>query len=230
MSAMQSFQHTGGRRPYFTDAQFERICASELRAMDLYPDAPSPVRIDRFVEKRFGLTPIFDDLPQGVLGYTEFDSTGPAAIYVSRSLSEEGTRTSERRVTSTLAHEAGHALLHAPLFAADPEQAVQLFEHHTDVTSSRIMCRDAGRQAYDGHWWELQANRVMACLMLPKELVHLALEELRVRRGALGIPVLEDEQRARAARLVSETFDVSLQAAQIRLDVLVPTLGNQLTL
>lgn len=227
---MKNFRSNRGpfvERPFFKDSEFERICSDELRGQDLYPASPEPVRIDRFIEKRFGVSPVFEDLPPAVLGYTEFGSKGPRAIYVSRALSEEGSRTAERRITSTLAHEAGHGLLHSYLFALEPVQTASLFGNDKDVSGSRILCRDEGRQGYDGRWWEVQANRAMACLMLPKSLVLLALGGLMVERGSLGILELEDSKRLEAGALLSDTFDVSLQAARLRLDFLVQKNGGQ---
>lgn len=230
MKSVRTTRGPSGQRPYFSDSDFENICSDELRAQGLLPESPAPVRIERFIEKRFALTPIFEDLPPSVLGYTEFGPKGPAAIYVSRALSEEGSRTAERRITSTLAHEAGHGLLHSHLFVLEPVLTANLFEHHADVKGSRILCREGGGQGYDGRWWEVQANRAMACLMLPKELVLMAIADLKVRRGDLRIPTLEDSERHTAAVLLSDTFDVSVQAAQFRLDALVPKAGAQLAL
>lgn len=230
MKSVRSSRGSSGQRPFFTDADFERICSEELRGQGLYPSSPEPVRVERFIEKRFGLTPIFEDLPAAVLGYTEFGPKGPSAIYVSRALSEEGSRTAERRITSTLAHEAGHGLLHSYLFVLEPAQTASLFGNHADVKGSRIMCRDERRGGYDGRWWEVQANNAMACLILPKDLVLAAIEELKMKRGTLGVTVLEDSERPRAVALLSGTFEVSLQAAEFRLDALVPKAGSQLTL
>lgn len=230
MKTIRSSRGPSGQRPYFTDSDFERICSEELRGQGLYPASPEPVRVERFIEKRFGITPVFEALPAAVLGYTEFGPTGPSAIYVSRALSEDGSRIADRRITSTLAHEAGHGLLHSHLFVLEPVQTANLFGNDADVSGSRILCRDEGRRGYDGRWWEVQANRAMACLMLPQDLVLRAIDELRVQRGLLGVPVLEDSTRRKAVSLLSETFDVSLQAAELRLNALVPRTGSQLSL
>ncbi len=230
MKSLNSSVDPSARRPYFTDADFERIAWDELHGQGLYPASPEPIRIERFIEKRFGLTPVFEDLPPAVLGYTEFGPKGPTAVYVSRALSEDGSRTAERRITSTLAHETGHGLLHSHLFVLDPQKVFGLFGDHEDVTGSRILCREGGRQGYDGRWWEFQANRAMACLMMPKDLVLVLISGLMVASGQLGTPVLEDSNRARAVAALSDSFDVSLQAAEIRLAALAPSAGSQLML
>ena len=91
-------------RPYYTSQDIESICVDELQRMGLFPESPKPVRIDRFVEKRFGVVPQYENLPHGVLGFTEFGRKGVEAIVVSRLLSEEGSATADRRINTTLAH------------------------------------------------------------------------------------------------------------------------------
>lgn len=169
-------------RPYFEPAEIEEICREALCSVALYPAEPSPVRIDRFVEKRFGVHPIYEDLPSGLLGYTEFGANGIQRIVIGRALDDEGTRTAERRVSTTLAHEGGHGLLHAHLFALGVDVA-SLFGEGMDVRGSKIMCRsevlpaDGGSRPrkYDGRWWEFQANQAIGGLLLPGPLVERCL-------------------------------------------------------
>src|SRR6516162_10068965 len=84
----------------------------------LSPTIPTPIRIERFVEKQFKTALIYEDLGPGNLGCTVFNSSGTVeAIVVSRFLEEQNTIPARRRVRSTVAHEAGHGLLHGSLFA-----------------------------------------------------------------------------------------------------------------
>ena len=81
-------------------------------------------------------------MPDGILGLTRFGPKGPVEIVVSRSLSEEGTRVAERRMNSTLAHEAGHILLHGHLFALERRAgAHSLFGDDLDEKKQTILCR-----------------------------------------------------------------------------------------
>jgi len=70
-------------RRYFKPNEIEQICTRELRAAGLYPSRPEPVRIDRFIEKRFGISPRNEELPDGVLGFTEFGPNGVRDIVIS---------------------------------------------------------------------------------------------------------------------------------------------------
>ena len=116
-------------RPHFQLREIEETCSSELRKVGLYPSAPEAIRVDRFIEKRFNVTPRYEDLPDGVLGFTRFGKGVVVEIVVSRALDEGGTKVAERRLRSTLAHEAGHGLLHAYLFALG-EKPKSLFDDH----------------------------------------------------------------------------------------------------
>ena len=99
-------------RPYFPDGVIENTCADELRAVGLLPLSPEPIRIDRFIEKRFKVTPSYEELPEGVLGLTRFNQQGVSEVVVARALDEESSKVAERRIRTTLAHEGGHCLLH----------------------------------------------------------------------------------------------------------------------
>jgi hypothetical protein len=178
---MKSFRTKRGpfqERPYYTSQEIEQIRSGELQSVGLLPTAPEATRIERFIEKRFRLTPAYEDLPPGMLGYTLFGATGPTKIVVAGALAEEGTKPAERRINTTLAHEAGHCLLHGHLFAMD-SPTMQLFGD-TAVSSaigSKILCRDDQRRStYDGKWWEYQANQAIAGLLLPRRLVEQVAE------------------------------------------------------
>lgn len=220
-------------RPYYTLEEIDRICSEELQGVGLYPAQPGPVRIERFIEKRFKITPIYEELDSRVLGYTRFGPTGVEGIVVSRALAENTTTASARRVSATLAHEAGHALLHGHLFVL--EGSASLFDNPAEP--SKILCRDgevagAGeRRLYDGRWWEYQANRAIGGILLPKALALRCVSDLVEPTGGLGAGVLESAEREWAVRRLAETFEVNSAVARIRLDDLFPPAdGAQLTL
>jgi hypothetical protein len=226
---MKTFRAKAGpfaERPFYELADIEDMCSDELRRADLYPSDPSPVRIERFVERRF-CTPSYDDLPESVLGFTKFGSKGVEAIVVSKTLVEDPGKVSQRRVNTTLAHEAGHALLHTYLFA-QTANLLSLFENQVDPTSPRILCRndtvmaETARRSYDGRWWEYQANLTIGPLLLPAVLVRKYLEPRMVRTGALGTLRLPSASRDLAVRDLAAVFEVNPIVAKIRLNQLMP--------
>ena len=75
---------------YYEDTAFEDMAMAELSSIDLLPEKPEPVRVDRFIERRFGVIPTYEDLPPGVMGFTKFGASEIEAVIISRALSEEG--------------------------------------------------------------------------------------------------------------------------------------------
>ena len=228
-------------RPFYEDSDIESIAIDELSRVGLLPATPQPIRVDRFIEKRYGIVPHYEAVPDGILGFTRFGPKGPVEVVVSRSLAEEGTRVAERRMNSTLAHEAGHILLHGHLFALERRAGARpLFGDDLDEKKQTILCRPGtvwdppegtGNQGYDGRWWEFQANKVIGVLLLPRKLVHEALDPILVSRGLLGIRTLDDTRREEAAHLLADAFDVNRVVARIRVGELFPVSANgQLTL
>ncbi|WP_245509404.1 ImmA/IrrE family metallo-endopeptidase [Bradyrhizobium zhanjiangense] len=206
-------------RPFYKPAEIDRICADALKAAGLMPDTPEAVRVERFVEKHFKISPRYEALPDGVLGSTSFGPKGVTGIVITTALDEEGGSVSERRIRTTLAHEAGHGLLHTHLFALG-EKPPKLFEDGSD--RPEILCRDvhgtAHESRYDGRWCKFQANRAIGGLLMPRGLVIKAAVPFCEERGGLGLPTLKEDERERAARELAEIFDVNPVVARIRLD------------
>jgi hypothetical protein len=223
MRTIRSKSGPFGERPYFKLRQIEEMCADALREVGLYPSSPQPIRVDRFIEKKFQVKVGYDDLPEGVLGYTRFGAGGVEAVIVSITL-DGGDKVAERRLRSTLAHEGGHGLLHTQLFRLGEKPAC-LFDD--DDRTPRILCRDVTdgprtTPSYDGRWWEFQANKAIGGLLMPRPLVEMALEKLCVEAGLLGQRVLPPEKREAAARELSHIFDVNPAAARLRLEDVFP--------
>jgi hypothetical protein len=221
-------------QPFYEPTEVESLCLDELQKLSLYPANPSPIRIDRFVEKRFGIVPSYEELPSGLLGFTRFGAKGVEEIVVAKALDEEGTQTAERRLRTTLAHEGGHGLLHAHLFALGTRPD-SLFGDGLASDAPKILCRDGGvpgvesasRKKPPYRWWEYQANLAMGALLLPKPLVGKALESLVTVQGMFKRPLLPADCREDAVRLLSSTFDVNPVVARIRLEALYPAAADQ---
>lgn len=214
---------------YYKDKDFESICLDALMASGCLPDSPSPIRIDRFVEKHFGELQ-YTELGPNILGCTEFSSEGVSTILIAASLEEEEGKPAERRLRSTIAHEAGHGLLHAHLFVdLATAQAQSQFADWTNPSKPRILCREIDGvsvpgqvMSYSGRWWEYQANRCIGSLLLPQKLFVEALGEYGQQRGLLGTLVVPGERRQAAVEGLADVFDVNPVVARIRLDQVCP--------
>jgi hypothetical protein len=225
---MKNFRAKRGpfkEQPYYTIQEVERICEDALRNVDLYPTRPEPIRIDRLIEKHFKVTPVYEDIADGVLGFTRFGANGVQAVVVARALDEEGSISAERRIRTTLAHEAGHGLLHAHLFVLGSQER-RLFGDFTEINKPKVLCREvsngAGNQPRSYSWWEYQANLAIGAFLLPRELARLALEPFLSTTGSLGIKILGSSQFDPASKILAETFNINPAVARIRLSELYP--------
>jgi hypothetical protein len=215
-------------QPFYKIGEVENLCTDEVQKVGLLPLDPSPIRIERFIEKRFKITVAYEELPSGVLGLIEFSPNGVRRIAVAKSLSEEGTQIAERRINTTLAHETGHGLLHAHLFVLGGEKPASLFSGDLYPNEPGILCRgediqgvpEQRKKKYE--WWEYQANMAIGPLLLPRSLVMTSLQPFVVKKGLLGIESLDQSRREAAVKHLAEIFEVNPIVARIRLGVLFP--------
>jgi hypothetical protein len=223
---MKNFKTNGGpfiNRPFYEDHEIDRICIQELQAIGLYPKLPEPVRIDRFIEKRFKVTPTYQELGDGILGLTKFGKNGVKEVIIAQALEEENSVVGERRIRSTLAHEAGHGLLHAHLFISTGQCTM-----FPDGASSapKVLCRDNGHahesKQYKGEWWEYHANRAIGSFLLPRQLLLIALEDYLIPHGLLGLKVIDPSKTHEAVKFLSNIFNVNPAVTKIRLNELFP--------
>ena len=227
---MKTFRTNSGpfpERPYYKDEVIEQICSDALAEDGFLPKEPGRVRVDRFVEKRFKVRIIYEQLGAKVLGFTEFGPNGVEAVHIAEP--EDRTQAAERRMNSTIAHEGGHGLKHAHLFVPEFDQG-GLFDNDPDVSKTRVLCRDPRQRTYDGRWWEFQANRAIGALLMPKDIFLVFMEQFLEQRGTFNMPSLPEHRREEAIRAAAEIFDVNPAAAQVRVDLLFPDAGGQLTL
>jgi hypothetical protein len=219
------------RKIFIPEPRIERNCGDALRSVGLMPDEPTPIRIDRFAEKHFGIEIEYEDLSTfgpGVMGACRFKRDGSVSrILVEAKLAEQDSKLAEKVVRSTIAHEAGHGLFHGELFAerfqAEAEmKAAGFFEpsRRDGLLPDGFACRglDAPNKAFNRFdWWEVQANMAMAALLLPMNLVSqhldLVMKPLRTYEGAHIIPSLKD-----VCGMVADRFEVSVTMARYRIE------------
>jgi hypothetical protein len=166
---------------FISDQEIADIAKTRLQSLGLMPSSPEAVPIERYCDKRWSFPEDYADLPPGILGRAAFSETGLSCIEISRELSEDESRVGIVRTRSTLAHEIGHGELHAEAFAKklrhDRLQG-NLFADAADCSpKDEFLCRDQQiRSPRSEEWWEIQANRYMVALLLPKHLLREAVE------------------------------------------------------
>ena len=213
-----------GTRLYFEPDEFETMM-NELLLLagpEVFVER-SGVDVDRVLLAAFGLEADYVKLPDGVLGRTLFLPDGSARIEVSRELAveAESDTLARRRLRTTLAHECGHVACHRMLFVTDTD-TLPLFPPGMIQEEEKpgFLCReDTVGARYTGEWWEYQANRCMACLLLPRHLVvprfQSVLHGVGVGSYEEGAKLGKDED---IVRTLADTFDVSWQALLFRLE------------
>ena len=222
----------------FSIEEIDRMCVDALRQAELFPTAPEPIRIERFIERHFACRVGYEDLGSGVMGCTIFRADGSVeAVIVSNGI-DDGRESSNRCVRSTLAHEGGHALMHASLFITNSNQRDLGIRSATndniDFAKRRIMCRETDvrpvskNRGYDGRWWEWQANRAIGGFLLPKTLVQQAVSRFTKVSGVTRSPGLPDANRSEAERELATIFEVNPIVARIRLGEIFPAASGQL--
>jgi len=219
----------GEERLWFEPSEIERMMTSELQRAGLMPTEAMPVvDLEAFIERHLKATlDQYAELAPDVLGVTEFFEGKPPKVSINRDLTGSALDEDESppgrlgRWRATLAHEAGHVLLHRCLF----EFAVgnmSLFESAQVGAGKRQLHRCLKRDASyagGGDWREVQANQAMAALLMPKPLFAtiVRMEAQKMFAGGDAIPTGgEDRVAARLAPMVG----VSRQAARIRLTTL----------
>jgi hypothetical protein len=212
-----------GKQVYFGDDEFEIMmdCLREKCGEGNFQEG-SGVDVDLVLLRAFQIEPDFVVLPPGLLGRTKFFPDGRAIIDVSRDLADaaEEDVIARRRLRTTLAHEAGHVCCHRDLFLRDTA-TLSLFNTPDDQSlRSTILCREeaVGHWHYNGEWWEYQANRCMAALLLPKQLLkEKVVNQLTRYQVPSFTEAIKADKAAALIRDLSNIFDVSFEATLYRL-------------
>lgn len=222
----------GERRLWYEQDEIEQIFEGELRRSRLMPRASDPVTdLERFIEGHLKVTlDQYAELPEGVLGLTTFRANRPT-IAISADLTAAAEQDQPApgavgRWRATLAHEAAHVVLHRYLFDPAMTWSSSSLPPSTGQGSALFRCSNVdpvpdgalGRTRTRSDWREVQANRGMAALLMPRPifrrvvLQHSALVSTTTATGAAD----KDELIVRLAA----ACQVSKQAAAIRLDSL----------
>lgn len=225
---MTRWQDAAGGRIWWDPDDIDALGEDQLMRAGMYPYMDNPfVDIERFIEQYLGAElDQFADVGSRLYGQTEFFVARPPLIQISRSLSEqaEDEKGSARFVVrSTMGHEAAHVIMHSLLFAPSYAQPT-LPNTDTGVSRGRLLrCPEASFRAEQGRWdWrEVQANKGMAALLMPKEffrdVVEEAFDEANIPRANQH---LKHPKVGPIVARVSEMMLVSKLAVSIRMEEL----------
>ncbi|HEY9092859.1 ImmA/IrrE family metallo-endopeptidase [Parasphingorhabdus sp.] len=224
---MRMIRDSKGRfpeRPYYTNDELDREC--EQLVWDLHrrrnQDPRPHITTDELhllIELNGASLDSCADLSiygQDVEGVTAFHPGEDPEVSISDRLANDPRR--ENRLRTTLAHEFGHVHFHRHLWAGKFQHG-QLFDRKSPENTA-ICKRDTILQAREYDWMEWQAGYVCGAILMPVTQIRLLVsnycQELNLHAA---VPVGSDNGR-RIVNAVMETFQVSREAAEVRLKVL----------
>lgn len=224
----------GDKRIWYADQEIEAITESALGKAGYEPTSNAPsTDLEMFIERHLGARlDRHAPLDPEVLGISTFPDGEPPLVRINRDLTDaafDGELASIGTVgrwRATLAHEAGHILLHRVLFGVDPDQANLFGETDSaegGVRPGPVRClkRDFGLGHSVQDWREVQANKAMAALLMPRQLFAVVAREYIGRAISAGAKVTSGSSAAELmARQLASFFEVSRQAAAIRMESL----------
>jgi len=204
---------------------------------------PARIDLDKFVSKHLDLEQDFQYLTHNgtIWGMMIFNNTNKVPVFdvdtcraeyisarkgtilVYNRLLEEDKEVQYR---STVAHEAGHWVLHSGVFAEDENQ-LSIFDYlgEQQRTEPIIQCRNmdisySDKEAYKGlktdeEWMEHQAKYFSAAFLMPKSTMNTFCNDLE-RRCRIIMDYKGFENNA-LTKMVAEYFNVSFSSAAIRI-------------
>ncbi|RFA06867.1 hypothetical protein B7R21_18080 [Subtercola boreus] len=227
---MNLYTKDGELRLWIDDAEIERICDATLRKADMMPTMTSPVTdLEAFIESHLGADlDQFADLEDGILGASSFYPDGNVQIQISQTVTNAADEKAHStgslgRFRATLAHEAAHVVLHKRLFTDD--MVTGILNHTSNSPTIPCLHRDitpdpgGAPTSPTGHWREVQANKGMAALLMPRVLFKRAARKFLEEQMKPSSQLSRMMQPTIVEHLATH-FQVSKQAATIRLATL----------
>lgn len=238
--------------PYLSSKDIEDRVESRLLSSSMMPTPSKPILdLPLFVE--MGLKANLDDfcpLPSDVMGEVIFQPNYKDQVNINRDLSEQAESDSDSaaiaraRLRSTIAHEAGHIILHREiLMPAFDQGTLELFDSDEPTSSAyayRCLKSDfaslsQGRArrpsmnaqgdfaSRDIDHMEIQANKAMSALLLPRNIFStMATDLLKQWESARGTCSDYDHFQCwqNLVTHLSQYFEVSRQVVTIRIKML----------
>ncbi len=148
-----------------------------------------------------------------VEGLTQFQPGRKPKVLISEILSANERQ--QNRLRTTLAHEYGHVRFHAYLWEMEPAAADLL--KRNPRANMQVCFRDKILDAAQTDWMEWQAGYVCGALLMPVSRVRAVADAYCESNGLFGIVGQADSHGRALIDAVRKAFDVSADAARIRL-------------
>lgn len=224
--------------------EIAELCLGDFNSKIL--EEPMPTPIEQFLESYLHLELDYANItPDGsILGLTTFDN-GFLTVYDAENNRDKDIQVKrgtviidnslnlderEGRYRFTCGHEVGHWICHRDMFKSSENQC-NIFDIINGKKAKSIKCLKRNFENYsfkrtfktDNDWMEWQANSMSSCLLMPKKTFKIAADNILKEAGIddnyiiLGQDFETDEFAHDMPREISKVFNVSMQAASIRL-------------
>lgn len=209
------------QRPHYKPEELDRECESIINGFlnDTYGSAKFPVSTDdltRLIERDTEDLDLYADLAvygADVEGVTEFRLERKPSVKISANLA--GSERRKNRLRTTLTHEYGHVHFHAYLWELEPP-GKDLLSHNSNA-NKQICKRDKILNAAQNDWMEWQAGYVCGAILMPISRMRNLVSGYQESRGLFGPIGLRDSHCSALIEIVQSAFQVSADAARIRL-------------
>lgn len=210
-------------RPHYKHEELDQECESVIVPFlrNLHGKVEFPVSTDdltKLIERDAEDLDMYADLSRfgsSVEGMTEFPSNSRPRVYISKELSGDQYR--KNRLRTTLTHEFGHVHFHAFLRADALRRQSLIAERKPEAIHCK---RETMIETARKDWMEWQAGYACGSLLMPKTYIT-DLVKAEFDQAGITPPLWAKDAHGQAIiDRVAEAFDVSLDAARVRLFVL----------
>jgi len=220
---MREIRDTTGRfalRPHYQPAELDRLCETLLTQFfkSTHGQIPIPIPTDdltRLIERDVSDFDPGADLREfgnDVEGVTEFRPGRKPRVRIAAQLAYAERR--ENRYRTTLTHEYGHVHFHAYLFAMQSASGDLLQQTRPAV---QICKRETIIDARNTDWMGWQAGYVSGALLMPISMIRKTAGAFQEQHGIFGPVASATAEAAALIARVRSTFQVSADAARVRL-------------
>lgn len=211
------------QRPFYTEEELDSECESIISAFLLknYGKVEYPVSTDditKLIESEASDLDLYADLSNeghDVEGVTEFWPKKKPSVKISKNLSENETL--KNRLRTTLTHEYGHLKFHGHLVALDYAEKESSFLSKKQPIERFISKRENILNAPKVDWMEWQAGYICGALLMPRSHLIKEIQSYRETNNPNGDFVENSEDAENLISMVTQKYEVSREAARIRL-------------
>lgn len=207
------------QRPHYKPEELDFEC-QELVSRFLrhkYGTVEFPLSTDDLtilIEQDTSNLDVYADLSQDgedIEGATDFYSDKAPVVLIEKRLSEQPWR--EHRLRTTLSHEYGHVKLHSFLWRTYRPKLIPSPGWEKGPRCRRSTILALGQT----NWLEWQASYASGALLMPKTYLRQIAGDLLIEQGYYGSLKIGSPEAALLIQRVADSFDVSQDAARVRL-------------